>query len=160
MRPGSPWCSPASATSATDLERPPARRVIGDRGQTDGVDAPVTAFSHLQLRVRDVRASVDWYGAVLGAEVMSEHGDVVALRQRSARFVIVVSPGDPVVDRSPVDHLAFAVPDGPTLEAWADHLRDLGIDVPPVVDELGKPSLQLRDPDGNAVELVAPAPRA
>lgn len=122
------------------------------------MDAPVTGFSHLQLRVRDVPASVDWYCAVLGMEVMSEHGEVVALRNRTARMVIVISPGDPDVDRSPVDHLAFAVLDGPTLEAWAERLRSRGLDVPPIVDELGKPSLQLRDPDGNAVELVAPAP--
>lgn len=123
------------------------------------MDAPVTGFSHCQLRVRDVRASVEWYCAALGMEVMSEHGDVIALRNRAARFVMVVSPGDPDVDRSPIDHLAFAVPDGPTLEAWAENLRSLGLDVPAVVDELGKPSLQLRDPDGNAVELVAPMPR-
>jgi len=123
------------------------------------MDTPVTGFSHLQLRVGDVSASVEWYCAVLGLEVMSEHGDVVALRHRAARMVIVVSPGDPDVDRSPVDHLAFAVPDGPALEAWAEHLRGLGLEVPAIVDELGKPSLQLRDPDGNAVELVAPAER-
>lgn len=135
------------------------------------MDSPITGFSHLQLDVRDVQTSVDWYRAVLGLDVMSEHGDVVALRSRSGRFVIVVSPsaasgdslGDPPgvanVERSPIDHLAFAVPDGPALEAWAAHLRGIGIDAPPVVDELGKPSLQLRDPDGNAIELVAPAPR-
>ncbi|MBU3701009.1 MAG: VOC family protein [Acidimicrobiia bacterium] len=123
------------------------------------MDAPVTGFSHLQLRVRDVPACVDWYCAVLGMEVMSEHGDVVALRSRAARMVIVVSPGDPDVDRSPIDHVAFAVPDGPTLEAWAAELRTRGLDVPSIVDESGTPSLQLRDPDGNAVELVAPAPR-
>lgn len=123
------------------------------------MDSPVSGFSHLQLRVRDVRASVDWYCSVLGMDVMSEHGDVIALRSRSARMVIVVSPGDPEVDRSPIDHLAFAVADGPTLESWADQLRSVGLDVPDVIDELGKPSLQLRDPDGNAVELVAPAPR-
>ena len=64
-----------------------------------------------------------------------------------------------MLPHSPIDHLAFAVADGPTLEAWAAHLRELGLEVPAVVDELGKPSLQLRDPDGNAVELVAPAPR-
>ncbi|MEI7621920.1 MAG: VOC family protein [Actinomycetes bacterium] len=123
------------------------------------MESPVLGFSHLQLNVRDVRASVTWYCAALGMDVMSEHGDVVALRHRAARLVIVVSPGDPDVERSPIDHLAFAVADGRTLEAWAVHLRELGLDVPDVVDELGKPSLQLRDPDGNAVELVAPAPR-
>jgi catechol-2,3-dioxygenase len=123
------------------------------------MDSPVLGFSHLQLNVRDVRESVAWYCAALGMDVMSEHGDVVALRHREARLVIVVSPGDPDVDHSPIDHLAFAVADGPTLEAWASHLRERGLDVPAVVDELGKPSLQLRDPDGNAVELVAPALR-
>lgn len=128
--------------------------------QTTGVDAPISGFSHLQLHARDVRASVDWYRVVLGMEVMSEHGDVVALRNRAARIVIVVSPGEPDVDRSPVDHLAFAAFDGPSLEAWAADLREAGIDAPPVVDEVGKPSLQLRDPDGNAIELVAPAPRS
>jgi len=123
------------------------------------MESPVLGFSHLQLNVRDVRASVAWYCAALGMEVMSEHGDVIALRHRGARLVIVVSPGEPDVDHSPIDHLAFAVTDGPTLEAWALHLRGLGLNVPEVVDELGKPSLQLRDPDGNAVEFVAPAPR-
>ncbi len=120
------------------------------------MESPVLGFSHLQLCVRDVRASVDWYCTALGMEVMSEHGDVVALRHRDARLVIVVSMGEPDVAHSPIDHLAFAVADGPTLEAWAAHLRTCGLDAPDVVDELGKPSLQLRDPDGNAVELVAP----
>lgn len=118
--------------------------------------SPVLGFSHLQLCVRNVRSSVDWYCAALGMEVMSEHGDVVALRHREARLVIVVSLGEPDVAHSPIDHLAFAVADGPTLEAWASHLRKIGLTVPEIVDELGKPSLQLRDPDGNAVELVAP----
>ena len=118
--------------------------------------SPVLGFSHLQLCVRDVRASVDWYCTALGMDVMSEHGDVVALRHREARLVIVVSPGEPDVAHSPIDHMAFAVADGPTLQAWASHLRTCGLDAPDVVDELGKPSLQLRDPDGNAVELVAP----
>lgn len=126
---------------------------------TQLMESPVVGFSHLQLRVRDVGASVDWYRIALGMEVMSEHGDVIALRHRDARLVIVVSPGDPNVAQSPIDHLAFAVADGSTLEKWAAHLRECGLEVPAIVDELGKPSLQLRDPDGNAIELVAPAPR-
>ncbi len=123
------------------------------------MESPVSGFSHVQLRVREVARSVQWYSTVLGMELMSEHGDIVALRQPDARFVIVVSPGEPQADRSPIDHLAFAVPDGPSLEAWRLHLRECGIDCPEVVDELGKPSLQLLDPDGNAVELVAPPRR-
>jgi catechol-2,3-dioxygenase len=52
----------------------------------------------------------------------------------------------------------FAADDGDVLEEWAAHLTRVGIDHRGVVLDLGKPSLQLRDPDGNAVELVAPAP--
>ena len=55
-----------------------------------------------------------------------------------------------------LDHLALAVPDGAALEAWAAHLTDVGINHAGVVLEGGHPSLQLRDPDGIAIELVAP----
>jgi len=56
-----------------------------------------------------------------------------------------------------MDHLAFAVADATTLQAWADELTGRGIEHGGVVDELGKPSLQLLDPDGISIELVAPA---
>jgi catechol-2,3-dioxygenase len=122
--------------------------------------SPVTGFSHVQLRVRDLDASRRWYETVLGMEAFVELSDTVALRNRAARLVVVLSPGDGVdPEASPLDHLAFAVPDGEALDRWAAQLAAAGIDHPGVVLELGKPSLQLRDPDGNAVELVAPAPR-
>ncbi len=126
----------------------------------DAPDSPVTGFSHVQLRVGDVEASRRWYCTVLGMEVLVELPDTVALRNRAARLVVVLSPATTLDGAtSPLDHLAFAVPDGPSLERWADHLAANGIAHDGVVSELGKPSLPLRDPDGNAIELVAPAPR-
>jgi glyoxylase I family protein len=136
--------------------------------------APITGLSHVQLLVSDIRASTDWYTRVLGLEGQIEDvdGGYVALRHRRARLVIVLTAapgqgqgptGDLVLEegrpRHPgaLDHLAFAVPDGPALGAWADHLTREGVDHPGVVLENGNPSLQLRDPDGNAVELVAGA---
>jgi catechol-2,3-dioxygenase len=129
------------------------------------MDSPLLGFSHIQLRVHDVAASREWYSAVLGVETMTaaDDGSYVALQHRPSRVVIVISSR---VDGSsdgtaavPLDHIAFAVPDGDTLELWADHLTEVGIEHPGVVLELGKPSLQLVDPDGISVELVAPAPR-
>ncbi len=128
--------------------------------------APVTGLSHVQLQVADLDRSVAWYRTVLG--VVPFAGDpavgYVALRHAAARMVIVLSRSDPVrgpVETGPppagrVDHLAFAVPDGEVLRAWAAHLTASGIDHPGVVLEGDNPSLQLRDPDGIAVELVAP----
>jgi catechol-2,3-dioxygenase len=125
------------------------------------MDSPITGFSHLQMNVRDVAASQAWFETVLGMDAFVELDDTVALKHGPSRLVLVLSQrevGSDVI--SPLDHLAFAVPDGDTLEAWAQELTLQGIAHDGVVLELGKPSLQLRDPDGNAIELVAPAPRA
>jgi catechol-2,3-dioxygenase len=126
--------------------------------------APLTGLSHVQLNVTDPGVSAAWYAAALGLEPFAADPDVgyVALTHRAARLVVVLTRRDagPVDhDAGVLDHLAFAVPDGASLEAWAAHLTDAGIDHPGVVSENGNPSLQLRDPDGTAVELVAPAPR-
>jgi catechol-2,3-dioxygenase len=129
------------------------------------MDTPLLGFSHLQLRARDVAASARWYSTVLGLEALAEadDGSYVALQHRPSHVVIVISArvdgaGEGVPD-VPLDHVAFAVPDGETLRLWADHLAEVGVEHPGVELELGKPTLQLRDPDGITVELVAPKPR-
>jgi catechol 2,3-dioxygenase-like lactoylglutathione lyase family enzyme len=147
---------------------------------TDGIDrgsgAPITGLSHVQLLVSDVRASSEWYTVALGLEPYVRDFDIgyVALRHRSARMVVVLTAPphpeqnggrdrlaphvEPTAIPGTVDHLAFAVPDGAALQSWAHHLTEIGIDHHGVVLENGNPSLQLRDPDGIAIELVAPGP--
>ncbi|HEY7948801.1 MAG TPA: VOC family protein [Acidimicrobiales bacterium] len=137
--------------------------------------APITGLSHVQLLVSDVGASAAWYSLALGLETYVEDLDIgyVALRHRAARLVVVLTAGPDVVPpdhesqgarrdgqgepSGRLDHLAFAVSDGHTLRTWADHLTEVGIDHAGVVLENGNPSLQLRDPDGVAIELVAPS---
>jgi catechol-2,3-dioxygenase len=121
--------------------------------------SPVTGFSHVQLAVSSVAASEAWYSSVLGLERMqaSDDGSYVALTHRASRVVVVLSAAEESQPgRGALDHLAFAAPDGPSLQAWADELTARGIEHLGVVDELGKPSLVMRDPDGNQVEIVAP----
>jgi len=129
----------------------------------DATAGPITGFSHVQLLCTDVAASEQWYTTVLGAEVMTAADDrsYVALRHRPSGAVLVLSTrpeGTP--ETGPLDHLAFGVPDGDTLEQWAAHLTERGIAHDGIVLELGKPSLQLLDPDGIEIELVAPPPRS
>ncbi|MGO9343533.1 MAG: VOC family protein [Acidimicrobiales bacterium] len=125
-------------------------------------ESPVSGFSHIQLLVSDVAASEHWYSLVLGLDRLAadDEGTYVALRHRRSRTVVVLSDQGSVAsgvqEVSRLDHIAFAVPDGPGLESWAKQLREQGIDHSGVVDELGKPSLLLTDPDGIHVELVAP----
>ena len=144
----------------------------------DPVGAPITGLSHVQLLVSDVGSSAAWYTAALGLEPYAEDLSIgyIALRHPGARFVVVLTQGPAGGDASRrddgagtgvaaapspavLDHLALAVPDGAALDAWAGHLTDIGIHHEGVVLENGNPSLQLRDPDGISVELVAPGPR-
>jgi glyoxylase I family protein len=125
----------------------------------DLVISPVTGFSHVQLLVSDVRASERWYTTVLGLEPYAADDTLrfVALRHEPSGIVIVLSSRDGSRrDESVLDHLAFAVRDGDALSEWAGHLADAGVVHDGIVLERGRPSLQLRDPDGNAIELVAP----
>ncbi|MBL8777407.1 MAG: VOC family protein [Acidimicrobiales bacterium] len=125
--------------------------------------APVSGVSHLQLVVGDVAVCRDWWTNVLGMQTLYEGdtGDVVALRHRPSNVVIVLSAraegSAGAGDR--LDHVAFAVPDRATLDTWVARLDELGIAHPGVIDELGNHSLQLVDPDGINVELVAPPDR-
>jgi len=123
--------------------------------------APITGLSHVQLPVSDVGASATWYRDALGLVPFAEDPTIgyIALQHRDARIVVVLTEGltsreDPT--REVLDHLAFAVADGDSLGAWAEHLASIGVDHGGVVIENGHPSLQLRDPDGIAIELVAP----
>lgn len=119
--------------------------------------SPVTGFSHVQLLCTDVAKSERWYTTVLGAERMTAADDDSYVALRADRIALVLSERPAGIPANgALDHLAFAVPDGEALEAWAVHLADQGIAHDGVVLELGKPSLQLLDPDGIAIELVAP----
>jgi glyoxylase I family protein len=122
---------------------------------------PMTGLSHVQLRVSNVGDSAAWYAAALGLQPFRADPTIgfVALRHLISGVVIVLTEETSRswdADSGALDHLAFAVPDGSTLDTWAEHLTSVGIDHAGVVLENGNPSLQLLDPDGTAIELVAP----
>ncbi len=130
---------------------------------TEPERAPVSAFSHVQLRVTDVPTSERWYTTVFGMDRLAadDAGTYVALRHPPSRVVIVLSqrPGGAGSGPDPsLDHLAFGVREESELRAWADRLTDAGVAHDGVVPELDNLSLQLRDPDGISIELVARNP--
>jgi glyoxylase I family protein len=126
--------------------------------------APISALSHVQLNVSDVQVSARWYSTVLSLIPYAEDLTIgyVALRQPRAKLVVVLTEPAAAHGNSSkqvgeaLDHIAFAASDGDSLHAWADHLSKAGIEHHGIVLENGHPSLQLRDPDGIAIELVAP----
>jgi glyoxylase I family protein len=146
------------------MPRSAAEAAVVTSAEQPATIAPITGLSHIQLMVSDIEASARWYRTVLSLSPYAEDLDLgyVALRQRDAKIVVVLTRRSGTVDpalqpaRDVLDHLAFAASDGDSLRAWAAHLSEVGIEHAGVVLENGHPSLQLRDPDGIAVELVAP----
>ena len=127
--------------------------------------SPVTGFSHCQLNVRDVAVSERWYIGLLGMRRF--YGDAetgyVGLVHPPSGMVLALARNDaarpePTHPAAMLEHVAFAVPDPAVLQEWADELTRLGYEHPGVVQEGPNSSLQLRDPDGLPVELVAPGP--
>jgi catechol-2,3-dioxygenase len=121
------------------------------------MDSPVRGFSHAQLRVSDVEASVAWYTAAVGlAAAGPPQSGAVAMFGGGGRFAIVISGERPEPAGGELDHIAFGVGDRDALAAWGDHLTALGIPHGGLVDSGEGVSLHLTDPDGLAVELLAP----
>ena len=117
------------------------------------MDSPVKGFSHAQLRVADVEASVAWYSKAVGLVAAGPpQSGAVAMYGAGGRFAIVISDG--YTGGVHLDHLAFGVADRETLEAWADWLTSEGIPNDGVCETPVGFELHLRDPDGLDVELI------
>lgn len=120
------------------------------------MSSPVRGFSHIQLRVSDVGRSVEWWCTALGLSRYSDGpmGGAVPLSGANGRFVVVVSEGR--TGTGDVDHLAFSVADRDSLAEWGSRLTDAGIAHSGLVESGEGLSIHLSDPDGFAVELIAP----
>ena len=121
----------------------------------------IKGFSHMQLVVGDIETSVQWYGTVLGMEVLERGsfagGDYAALRSPTGRFVIGLqtasSPNDSGAPM--IEHLSFAVEDRDDLERHRDAIVAAGIQAGGLIEEAASWNIRFRDPDGLSIELTA-----
>ncbi|WP_449465465.1 VOC family protein [Stenotrophomonas humi] len=130
----------------------------------------VQRIDHVVFRVRDPEASIAFYRAVLGCEVVRrrDHLGLVHLRAGASMIDLISVDGKlgsrggaaAVSEGRNVDHLCLRVE--PFDEAAiAAHLQALGI--PPTKAEINFGaegdglSLYFHDPDGNTIELKGPS---
>jgi len=118
--------------------------------------APLTGLSHVQLRVSDLDAAVAWYSRALGlTELRSDPDRYVALHSASGHFRLVLSIDGHADAGGALDHIAFAVSDLDALEVWCDHLTAIGVAHEGITTNIAGHSVDLFDPDGNNIELIA-----
>ncbi len=126
-------------------------------------------LDHVVLRVRDADVALRFYCGALGCSEERRSDALGLIQLRAGRslidLVLVDSPlgraggGAPDRDAPNMDHLALRIEDFDP-EALAAHLRAHGVEPGEVAQRYGAegngPSLYVRDPDGNVVELKGP----
>lgn len=119
--------------------------------------------SHIDLTVRDVHASAQWYQQVLGMEPVMTTDDgarsAVVLWSDAGKVAVCVgshvgNDGRPFDEtRTGLDHLSLRVRTREELDEWAAHLEALGVEHSPIADEDYGSVLVFRDPDNIQLEL-------
>lgn len=126
-------------------------------------------IDHIVLRVTDLQSMLRFYCGGLGCEVERQRDDIGLTQLRAGRSMLDLVPVDgslgraggapPGVEGRNLDHFCFRVEpfDESAIRA---HLSALGIDAGPMESRFGAegegPSIYLRDPEGNVVELKGP----
>jgi len=126
-------------------------------------------IDHVVLRVVDLGRALAFYRDALGCAVEKRQDDIGLVQLRAGRSLIDLVPIDGVLGRAGgapagsegrnVDHFCVRVEPFDEAEIRA-HLRAHAIDAGEVARRYGAegdgPSLYIRDPDGNVVELKGP----
>ncbi len=129
----------------------------------------IREIDHVVLRVVDLERALAFYRDVLGCTVEKRQDDIGLVQLRAGRSLIDLVPIDGALGRAGgaaagdegrnVDHFCVRVEPFDEAQIRA-HLRAHAIDAGDVARRYGAegdgPSLYVRDPDGNVVELKGP----
>ncbi|MCY4230550.1 MAG: VOC family protein [Alphaproteobacteria bacterium] len=116
-------------------------------------------LDHIVLRVRDMERALAFYTGVLGCQEERRLEEIGLVQLRAGASLIDLVPDDPEPDGANMDHFALRITpfDEAGLRAW---LTAHGVEVARALPRYGAegtgPSLYIRDPDGNKVELKGP----
>ncbi len=130
-------------------------------------------LDHVVLRVRDLEASLRFYCDGLGAEIERRLDELGLIQLRAGAALIDLVPVDSPLGQQGgaaageegrnMDHFALRIDPFDEQELGRE-LRAAGIEPGEVAQRYGAegqgPSMYLRDPDGNVVELKGPPSRA
>jgi catechol-2,3-dioxygenase len=116
-------------------------------------------FHHLNLKTTRLQEMIDWYGVLVGAEVLHQDdvGAWLSNDEANHRIALLAFPGftdDPEKEtRTGLHHSAFEYASFEDLNASYLRLREAGIEPDFCLDHGMTFSYYYKDPDGNHVEL-------
>ncbi len=115
-------------------------------------------LGHVVLNVSDLDAALDFYGRVVGLEVVSRDAArkiaFMSLGEQHHDLALVERATGPRPDSSQpgLVHMAWRLDDFAELQAAHAELTEAGIELEPIQHNITN-SLYMRDPDGHLVEL-------
>jgi len=129
----------------------------------------ILGLDHVVLRVADLERSLRFYTEALGCSEIRRLDELGLVQLRAGAALIDLVPLTGALGRSGgsgpgpegrnVDHIALRIERFDEVRLRA-HLRECGIDAGEVARRFGAegfgPSMYIRDPDGNIVELKGP----
>ncbi len=121
----------------------------------------IQGLDHVVLRVADLERAVHFYCEVLGCRVERrvESISLVQLRAGAALIDLVLAKGVPEIAGGNMDHFCLRIEPFDEADLRA-HLTAHGVEVGELATRYGAegagPSLYIKDPDGNTVELKGP----
>ena len=116
-------------------------------------------LDHVVLRVRDMDAAIAFYTGVLGCREERRLEEIGLVQLRAGASLIDLVPGEPDASGANMDHFAVRIApfEEASLRAWlAEHGIETEAALPRYGAEGTGPSIYIRDPDGNTVELKGP----
>lgn len=122
----------------------------------------IADLDHVVVRVADMEKSLSFYENVLGCREVRRVDSIglVQLRAGDSMLDLVDASKNPPSGSPNMDHFAFRLEDFDA-GALSAHLSRHGIDMGEVAQRNGAkgmgPSVYIKDPDGNTVELKGPA---
>jgi catechol 2,3-dioxygenase len=125
---------------------------------------PSLRFESIQLRVRDLARSVDFYTRGVGFVARSRTAECAELATERATPPSLVLVADPAAARAPDDtaglfHAALLLPTRAALGRWLRHAANEGVSFDGFSDHGVSEAIYLTDPDGNGLEFYADRPR-
>jgi len=121
--------------------------------------ASLAGADHLSLTVTDLDRSERFYTGVLGLLRLADFGNVRILLHRETSFVLALirhdaASGGPFSElNTGLDHFGLATSSRDELVQWERRLEERGVTYTPIRDMEFGSHLNLRDPDGIALEI-------
>jgi catechol 2,3-dioxygenase len=115
----------------------------------------------VELTVADLDRTLDYWQREIGLRVLERGGRSASLGTDTEVLRVVEEPGArPDAGHTGLYHVAFLLPDRPSLARWLAHAARDRVQLTGLSDHAVSEAIYLRDPDHHGIEIYADRPRA